>query len=105
VGGGHTSGLQLLQSEATAEAHFAGVFASSLRHNWSEGINWSWEHLGRLSLSDSVSLSFLRRLVEVGLDANSFPVLTKVDVHNDIVMLDHCIGAKVLSRCEDVESV
>lgn len=90
VGWSHASGLQLLQSEAAAKANLAGVFASSLRHNWSKGINWSWEDAGGLSLPDLVSLGLLRRLVEVGLDTNSFPVLAEMHVDNHIVMLDHC---------------
>lgn len=62
VSGGNTSGLQLLQGEATAKTNLAGVFASSLRHNGSECIDWSWEDAGCLSLSDLVSLGLLSSL-------------------------------------------
>jgi hypothetical protein len=88
--GVQTGSLQFGQGETTSEADFTSIAAGSLRNNGSEGVGGSWENLGSLGLSDLMSLSLLRGLVEVGLDSNTFPVLTKMHVDNHVVMLDHC---------------
>lgn len=90
VSWGDAGSLQLLQSETTTEAHLTGVLEGGLGHNWSKGINWSWENASCLSLSDLMSLGLLSCLVEVSFVTNSFRVLAKVHVDNHVVMLDHC---------------
>jgi len=90
VHAGQTGSLQLGEGETTAEANFTSIAASSLRHNRAESVGGSWETRGSLSLSDLMSLCLLGGLVKVGLDTNSFPVLTKMHVDNHVVMLDHC---------------
>jgi hypothetical protein len=90
VSGGHTSGLEFLQGEATAKTDLASVLAGRLGHDGTQGVGGSGENAGSLGLSDLVSLRLLGSLVEVGLHTNSFPVLAKMHVDNHVVMLDHC---------------
>ena len=87
---GHTSGLDLLKGEATAEADLTGILAGGLRDNWAEGVGWPWENTGGLSFSNLVSLGLLGWLVIVAFNTVSLPVLAKMHVDNHIVMLDHC---------------
>lgn len=87
---GDTSGLELLESEATAEADLTSILAGRLGDDGPKGMSRSGEDAGSLGDSILVSLGLLSRLVEVALDAVSLPMLAKMHVDNHIVMLDHC---------------
>jgi len=87
--GAQTSGLEFDESEATAVSDLAGVPASARGNDRSEFLDGSGEHFAAFLLSALHSSQLLRWLVEVDSDS-SLPVLAKMYVWDDVVVLDHC---------------
>lgn len=86
---GDAGGLELVMGESTAVSLLAGVPTGARRHNWAELLDWSWEHglsLGVSALSPSQLGGWL---VEVSF-GSALPMLAKMYVWDDVVVLDHC---------------
>ena len=85
-----SSSLELKKRETTAVSNFACIPASLRSNDGSQLLNGSWEHLSGLVLSASVSTELGSWLVVMSVVLLSGPVLAKMYVWDDVVVLDHC---------------
>jgi len=89
-GGAKSSGLELEKREATAVSNFACVPAGLGGNDGSQLLDGSWEHLSGLVLSASVPTELGSWLIVMSVVLLSRPVLAKMYVWDDVVVLDHC---------------
>jgi len=89
-GGAKSSGFELEEREATAVSNFACIPAGLGGNDGSQLLDGSWEHLGGLVLSASVPTELGSGLIVMSVVLLSRPVLAKMYVWDDVVVLDHC---------------
>jgi len=89
-GGAKSSGSELEKREATAVSNLACVPAGLGGNDGSQLLDGSWEHLSGLVLSASVPTELGSWLVVMSVVLLSGPVLAKMYVWDDVVVLDHC---------------
>jgi len=89
-GGAKSSGFELEERETTAVSNFACVPAGLGGNDGSQLLDGSWEHLSGLVLSASVPTELGSWLVVMSVVLLSGPVLAKMYVWDDVVVLDHC---------------
>jgi len=87
--GGETSGLKLIESESTTVADLSSVPAGAGRHDWTQLLDWPWEHGLALGVSALSSSQLSGGLVEVSF-CSALPVLAEMYVWDDVIVLDHC---------------
>merc|ERR1711990_17744 len=85
-----SSSLELKKRETTAVSNFACIPASLRSNDGSQLLDGSWEHPSGLVLSASVSAELGSWLVVMSVVLLSGPVLAKMYVWDDVVVLDHC---------------
>jgi len=89
-GGAKSGGFELEKREATAVSNFACVPAGLGGNDGSQLLDGSWEHLSGLVLSASVPTELGSWLIVMSVVLLSRPVLAKMYVWDDVVVLDHC---------------
>lgn len=83
------SSFELSESESAAVSDLTSIFASHRRDDRSELLNGSGEHFFGFPFSALMSSELLCWLIEVSFDS-ALPVLTQMDVWDDVVVLGHC---------------
>ena len=84
-----TGSLEFVKSESTSVANLASVLAGGGGHDWAELLDGSWTHGLALGISALSSSQLGGWLIEVAF-CSALPVLAKMNVRNDVVVLDHC---------------
>lgn len=92
---GDTGLLELIERESLSDSWLARVSGGGRGNDGSQFLDWPWEDGGGLGSSGFQPPSLLSWLVEVGLNP-SLPVLSKVDVREDVVVLWHLIKIDLL---------
>jgi len=88
--GAKSGGFELEESETTAVSNFACIPTSLGGNDGSQLLDGSWEHPGGLVLSASVPTELGSWLIVMSVVLLSRPVLAKMYVWDDVVVLDHC---------------